>query len=96
MVQSLCYYCPSGTKERNVLSETVNDSKDMKTLKLDCGHTITTAIIQDLSHFSTSELKTRLRYNKRMVKLKNISKAYRESAAKFIPTLEAELKDRGV
>jgi hypothetical protein len=89
---SQCYYCGKDTK---VLSEKVNDSHDMKTLQLNCGHTITVAVIQSLSRYSTSELKARLRYNKKMVKLRNISKAYRESAEQFILMLEAELKDRG-
>jgi hypothetical protein len=86
-----CYYC---SNEAKVLSEKVNTSGDLKTLQLDCGHTITVAVIQRLSHFSTSELKTRLRYNKGLAKRHNISKATRESVASFIPLLEAELKDR--
>ena len=86
-----CYYCLADSK---VLSEKVNASGDLKILQLDCGHTINVAVLQGLSHFSTQELQTRLRYNKRLAKMRNISKVTRESVASFIPVLEAELKDR--
>jgi hypothetical protein len=84
-------FCCSSAK---VVSEKVSDSGEMKTLTLSCGHTINVAVLQSLSHFSTSELQTRLRYNKRLAKMRNISKVTRESVASFIPVLEAELKDR--
>jgi hypothetical protein len=86
-----CYYC---LKDAKALSEKVNASGDLKVLQLDCGHTINVAVIQKLSHFSTSELQKRLRYNKGLAKMRNISKVTRESVVSFIPVLEAELADR--
>jgi hypothetical protein len=86
-----CFYCSS---EANVLSERVNASGDLKTLKLDCGHTVTVAVILSLSRFSTSELKSKLSYEKRLLKMRNIGKLARDGAEKYIVALEAELKDR--
>lgn len=88
-----CFDCGA---ETTIVSEKPNVAGDMKTLTFGCGHTLSVGVVLSLSHLSTKELKTRLRYNQRMVKLKNICRTYRDSAAEFIPKLEAELKDRGV
>jgi hypothetical protein len=87
-------YCPNCAVTKKVVSEVVVSNGELKTLSFECGHSDTVAVIQGLSHFSTSELKARLRYNKGLAKMRNISKATRESVASFIPLLEAELADR--
>jgi hypothetical protein len=66
----------------------------LKTVTLDCGHTFSVAVILSLSRFSTVELKNKLNYQKRLAKMKNLSKLTRECAERYIVELEAELKGR--
>jgi hypothetical protein len=89
-------YCLSCLATKKVVSEVLNKDGDLKTIRFECGHSNTVAVVLTISRFSTSELKAKLRYMKRIISLPYTSKKCLDSSTSFIVDLEAELKKRGL